>query len=267
MVDIATLARQLRRRKLAPRTALRYAHLLADADRWCTERGSPLGAAAVELVEQWAETTTRSAAVRAQVRGALLHYWAVSERLDLVPLVRVPKKAAMVCKALDEGDTRILAKAARARGDGPGLAVAIGLYLGLRREEIATLRWDNFRGRWVHVVGKGERERKVPLHPVVAELLGAHPRRGPYLFPGQGRRAHASPATIWHWVRLVGEEAGVGRVHPHILRHTCLAAANDGTGDLRSTQSFAGHARPETTAGYTRTTAKRLWAIVDALDF
>ena len=51
------------------------------------------------------------------------------------------------------------------------------------------------------------------------------------------------------------------------LRHTAIATANDRTGDLRAAQEFARHARPETTAIYTRATAKRLWEALLALDY
>jgi len=56
-------------------------------------------------------------------------------------------------------------------------------------------------------------------------------------------------------------------VRPHELRHTALATALDRTKDLRAVMTFAGHARPETTAGYTRTTRKRLEAVVAAIDY
>ena len=69
------------------------------------------------------------------------------------------------------------------------------------------------------------------------------------------------------WLAELAERAGAGHVHPHALRHTCLATINDETGDLRTTQEFAGHARIESTVGYTRSTKSRLQAAVAALNF
>lgn len=46
-----------------------------------------------------------------------------------------------------------------------------------------------------------------------------------------------------------------------------LATANDNTGDLRAVQSFAGHAKPETTSLYTRANARRLAAVVASIDY
>ena len=61
-------------------------------------------------------------------------------------------------------------------------------------------------------------------------------------------------ATIWTWTSQVAEAAGLGHVQTHRLRHTSLTTALDNTKDLRSVMEFARHSRPQTTAGYTRTT-------------
>lgn len=205
---------------------------------------------------------------RKGLRSALKHYWEFVAR-DRPPLraIRVPPKPEMVCRALDEDDARILAKAARATGGLQGFAVALGLYAALRREEIATLRWDCFgEDGWMTVQGKGEKTRTIPVHPVVSEMCQALPRAGVFMFPGRFDH-HVNPATIWQWIRELADEAGVGKVKPHQLRHTCLATQNDNTGDLRSVQHFAGHSRPETTSGYTRSTRRRLAAVVASLDY
>ena len=53
----------------------------------------------------------------------------------------------------------------------------------------------------------------------------------------------------------------------HRLRHTALTVANDTLGDLRAVQTFARHASPAQTAGYTRTRADRLRDVSDSLDY
>jgi integrase/recombinase XerC len=142
----------------------------------------------------------------------------------------------------------------------------LGLYQAMRREEIASARWDAVDGDWITVVGKGAKTRTIPLHPVIREALAASTRSGPYVFPGR-LSGHISPASIWNWVRAVAEEAGVGPVRPHWLRHTALATANDVTKDLRTVQHLAGHARSTTTEGYTRASKSRLQEAVQALDY
>jgi integrase len=59
----------------------------------------------------------------------------------------------------------------------------------------------------------------------------------------------------------------VDNVTPHRLRHTSLSTAQDNTGNLRAVMAFARHARPETTMGYTRTTARQLMSVMEAIDY
>ena len=158
------------------------------------------------------------------------------------------------------------------RGDREGLAVLFGLYAGLRRAEIASLRWRQIDAGWVTVLGKGDVERSIPLHPVILEALGGlsscveAPQGRDWIFPGRfGGPTH--PTTVWGWVRTIAESAGLGPIATHVLRHTALAVANDNTHDLRAVQELAGHARPETTAGYTRVRGQRLEATVRAITY
>lgn len=253
---------------LAPRTAKLYARTLLAAQRWCAERNLDLATLPPLQVAEYAATKPLSHSTRILLRTALRHYWEHVGRPD-PPLraIRVPPEPQHVCRALDEGDARILAKAARARRDRPGLAVVLGLYQAMRREEIATLPWSSLRDEgFLRIVGKGAKERRIPLHRVVADALSWFPREGEFVFPGRFG-GPVIPATIWIWVREVSEEAGVPTVAPHVLRHTSLATANDNTGDLRSVQHFAGHSKPETTSVYTRASARRLAAVVASLDY
>ncbi len=253
---------------LAPKTARLYARNIVAAESWCAGQLLDLATVKPEQVVDLANTKPLTHSSRTILRASLRHYWEHVERDD-PPLraVRVPPAPRQVCRALEEDDARILAKAARARRDRKGLAVILGLYGAMRREEIATMPWAWLRDPgYVRVFGKGAKERCIPLHPVAAQALTWVPRTCSYVFPGR-YGGHVSPATIWAWVREVSEDAGVPMVPPHVLRHTSLATANDNTGDLRAVQAFAGHAKPETTAGYTRANGRRLAAVVASLDY
>jgi integrase/recombinase XerD len=253
---------------LAPKTARLYARNILAAESWCAARGLDLATLPGEQVVELAASKPLSHSSRTILRAALRHYWERAGR-DAPPLraIRVPPEPTHACRALEEDDARILAKAARARGDRKGLAVILGLYQALRREEIATLPWSAMREEgWLRVVGKGSKERRIPLHPITAEALAWVPEACDFVFPGRFG-GPVTPATIWAWVREVSEEAGAPMIPPHVLRHTSLATANDGTGDLRAVQAFACHSKPETTSRYTRATARRLAAVVSSLDY
>lgn len=273
-VDLEACADHLYGTGLATRTVRAYLLVIRRVDAWCEARRLELAElSATELRRLVDGHWPRSYASRRQLRAALGHYWAhVGRPAPPLRAVPVPQRPDLVCRALEPGEAAALDSRARQRGDAAGLAVLLGLYLGLRREEIAQLRWGDFAPGLtsVTVTGKGGRVGTLPVHPVLAEALGAF--RGvdtadpSWIFPGRFGTG-ANPATIWSWVRDVAGEAGLTAVPPHRLRHTCLATANDATGDLRAVQAYARHSRPETTAGYTRATAKRLHQVMLSLDY
>ena len=220
-----------------------------------------------DLVD-YADTRPNTPAVRAHLRSALRHYWKWQDTLGWPDAIRVPTPAPMVCKAHEPDDARAMVKTAIGWWR-EGTAVLAGAYLALRNEEIASMRWDGFDTGmgWYTLVGKGNRTRTLPVHPVLADELGGRQNGSLYVFEGRFT-GHVTHAAIWNWVTKVAKEAGIEEhVFPHRLRHTALATANDNTGNLRAVQSFAGHARPETTSGYTRTTATRLREVSDSLDY
>lgn len=267
----ADLRSELIVRGLGPRTVRSYCYIVWSADKWFEERGLSLARALPEQIAAYADTKPLTHSSRLSLKCALRHYWDIA-RHPRPPLgaIRVPPEPQGVSKALDDEDAHHLAAAARARRDRPGLAVVIGLYAGLRREELASLPWSAFdvEEGYMTVTGKGSKQRTIPMHPAIVEALAAVPHTDAvYVFPGRKLGSPVSTATIWAWVRLVAEEAGLPPVPPHVLRHQCLSTANDRTGDLRAVQALAGHAKPETTAGYTRASRKRLLEAVASLDY
>ena len=220
-----------------------------------------------DLVE-YAETRPNTPAIRSHLRTALRHYWQWQDVNGWPDAIRVPTPGLMVCKALTPEDVHSMVKTAIGWWR-EGTAVLAMAYLALRNQEIASMRWDGFDSNlgWYTLVGKGNRTRTLPVHPVMIDELRGHRSDSPYVFKGRFS-GHVSHATIWNWTTMVAKEAGVDEhVWPHRLRHTALATANDNTGNLRAVQSFAGHSRPETTAGYTRTTQTRLREVSDSLDY
>jgi integrase/recombinase XerD len=255
---------------LAQRSVVEYVHELARARRWFAEKGHDLATAPPSVVGAYANTRAPSWSTRKMVRASLAHYWEMTGRRNApVRAIRVPPKPRGRCRALQEGDTITLAEAARTRGDDPGLAVALMLYAGLRRAEVATLRWECFDAdfRWMTIQGKFDIESTIPVHGRLRPmLLEKGPATG-WIFPGRFAGRPSTGARIWNWVALVAREAGLSEVTPHRLRHAAVATVNDNTGDLRAAQDFARHADPRTTAIYTRTTERRLKAAVDAIDY
>ena len=121
--------------------------------------------------------------------------------------------------------------------------------------------------RLVRVIGKGNKERIVPIGRSAVEALRRYLSRGrPYL----DRRfraelflnAKGGPLTragAFLILRKLADKAGLepGRVHPHLLRHSFATHLLEGGADLRSVQEMLGHADLATTEVYTHVTDKR----------
>jgi integrase/recombinase XerD len=260
---------------LAPRTAYLYARMVDRAVPLLAERGTDLAACSAVDLAAICDRFPKSHSQRQMLRSALVAAWEILERPDPpVRALRVPPRPRGRCRALSEDGARQLERAAWALQDERcGLAVLIGLYSGLRRAEIARVRWDDVvddehgRPQWFRVRGKGDVEADVPIHPILAGVLERNRRATGYLFRGRQLGQPVSPATIWEWVRQVAAYAGMAPVRTHVLRHTALAEANDRTGDLRAVQELARHTSPDVTAIYTRVKSERLIQVVSAIDY
>ncbi len=150
---------------------------------------------------------------------------------------------------------------------------------GLRVAEACGLDLDQLaRGdRTVRVVGKGRKERIVPLGRKAGAALDAwlavrgalgHPRTRfvdahAVFLSTRGRRLNARAVQLL--VRRYGL-AGAGRadLHPHALRHTCATHLLDGGADLRAIQEMLGHASLSTTQRYTHVSVAHLLKVYDA---
>jgi site-specific recombinase XerD len=135
------------------------------------------------------------------------------------------------------------------------------LYSGLRSAEVLGLdvRDADIGGRWVRVMGKGGKERRVPLDAEVAGviqtyLLAERPdTSSPRLFvvskgPNRGQPLTAAGLrTIFRYHRqLTGVSAG----HPHALRHTFGTALAEAGVDLAVMQALLGHDHVDSAAAY-----------------
>jgi integrase len=266
--DTTEFSRYLRRLGMSPRTVALYARTLRGLDRRCRELGTSAAELDLPELDELLVALPTSRSSRMLHRSTLRHFWAYSGRIDPpVGAIIVPPKPRHHCRAMDEHAALVLERGARDAGYPKGLAVLLGLYAALRRAEICALRWDSIDADgWLTLTGKGGVRATIPLHQVLRDAL-VDDGPGEFVFPGLGGKGHVSPATVWNWTREIARAAGLAGVTPHVLRHTALATALDRNKDLRAVQDLARHRSPETTALYTRTTVRRLRAVVDAIDY
>ena len=141
---------------------------------------------------------------------------------------------------------------------------------GLRVSELTGLDTDrlDLPGLQVRVIGKGNRERRVPMGEEARERIHrylAGPRAAwtagrptPAVFVSQ-RGDRLTRESVWRMVRHWAEVAKVpGRVSPHTFRHSFATHLLEGGADLRVVQTLLGHASISTTQLYTHLTGERL---------
>ncbi len=148
---------------------------------------------------------------------------------------------------------------------------------GLRVGEAAALDvrdLDLHRGE-VRVMGKGGKERVVPLPAAARESLGEYldARRAPgflaeplfpSLRPRDGRARRLGTRDIRRILKARARQVGIAdRVHPHRLRHSYATHLLDMGADLREIQELLGHASLSTTEKYTAVSAERLIEVYD----
>lgn len=141
---------------------------------------------------------------------------------------------------------------------------------GLRLAELAGLHVRDLDpiGETVRVIGKGSRERIVPVGSLALEALSHYRHQagitnGPlFINKSRTRLGHRS---IWLLLKNYVREAGLpATLSPHKLRHSFATHLLDNGADLRSVQSLLGHASLSTTQIYTHVTTERLKRAYDA---
>jgi integrase/recombinase XerD len=190
-----------------------------------------------------------------------------------------PKLGRPLPKGLSEADVEALLAAPNV--DKPlGLRDRAMLELlyatGLRITELVTLRVSmvNVRQGVVRVIGKGGRERLVPIGDEALAWLGRYVAEGrpaltrgaptDLLFPSQ-RAREMTRQTFWHAIKKYVALAGIVRnVSPHTLRHAFATHLINHGADLRAVQMMLGHADLSTTQIYTHVAQSRLKAVHSA---
>ena len=137
---------------------------------------------------------------------------------------------------------------------------------GLRVSELVSLQLEQFGDAAMpslHVIGKGRRERILPLWQDTARArwrwIAVRPKTGdPQLFLNAGGRAMTRSGFEYilrkHAAVAATAEPSIAgkRVTPHILRHSCAMHTLQATGDVRKVSLWLGHASVQTTEMYLR---------------
>jgi site-specific recombinase XerD len=184
---------------------------------------------------------------------------------DVLTLPKLPKHLP---RPIPEDELHAVLDAARPK---MRAMLTLAAYAGLRCAEIAAMCWEDLHrdagGTYIHVHGKGDRERTVEVGQVVIKALQAHGirTRGPVFWGYEARPmdARSVSSSINRYLKLQGLE-----ITAHQLRHRYGVIGYQLSHDLRLIQQNLGHSSPATTAIYTRPAADagaRLAELMDAI--
>jgi integrase/recombinase XerD len=263
--------------RLAPRTVEAYRRDLIALSGFLGH--APSKATREEIERYVAELRAKGLAATtiarrlAAVRSFFRHQVLIGAREDNPAVdIGLPRRARRLPRTLSPGEAERLVEAASGTGprDLRDRALVELLYgAGLRVSEAVGLERGgvDLEERLVRSIGKGGKERIVPLGRSAADALRRYVSRGrPYLDrrhrPELFLNAQGGPLTragAFLILRRLAEKAGLepSRIHPHLLRHSFATHLLEGGADLRSVQEMLGHADLATTELYTHVTDRR----------
>lgn len=270
-------------RRLSSHTVSAYRSDLTDLARFLARGGSSLREAAYPLLRRWlAHLTTRGYAASSVARKAasVRTFYRFAARRGSIQtnpatLLLSPKLAQRLPAVLREDAAAELVEAPDGDDEWSlrDRAILELLYgSGLRVSELCGLDVDDVdlgRGR-LRVLGKGSKERDLPVGDMAAEALAA------YLSGARGATAPegaADPSLFFNRrkkrigvrdVRALVEKyrrraLGDRRASPHTLRHSFATHLMEGGADIRAVQELLGHASLAVTQRYTHVSRRRLF--------
>ena len=268
-------------RGLSPNTLAAYRADLTALTRWLTAhrvlvtrttRGDVLGfiASRVEAGARPRSTARQLSSFRRFFRF-LVREGAAAD--DPTAQIAMPKIGRSLPKSLTEAEVESLL-AAPAVGDPLGHRDRTMLEMlyatGLRVSELVNLKHSqvNTNQGVIRIVGKGNRERLIPLGDEAVRWLGEFvqgprteillERQTDYLFPTR-RGDRMTRQAFWHIIKRYARKAGVQReLSPHTLRHAFATHLLNRGADLRVVQMLLGHSDLSTTQIYTHVARERM---------
>jgi integrase/recombinase XerD len=263
--------------RLAPRTVEAYRRDLAHLSGWLGR--SPSDASSDDLAAYVAQlradglAPTTIARRLAAVRAFFRHEVLLGARSDNpAASVELPKRRRKLPRTLSPSEVERLLDAAAGTTPAAFRDRALGELLygaGLRVGEAVALDRQSvdLEHRLVRCIGKGDKERVVPIGREAVEALRIYLARGRPFLERRNRQelflnargGALTRAGVFLILRRMAEKAGLEpeRIHPHLLRHSFATHLLEGGADLRAVQEMLGHADLATTELYTHVSDRR----------
>jgi integrase/recombinase XerD len=274
-------------RRMSANTVESYARDLGLLADFAHKRDTPVEALQRQDLEGFVRTLMSSglaprsvARAVATIRG-FYRFLAIERKQDgsAADDLRPPRAWAALPKflSLEEVD-RLLAQPdpSTPRGLRDKALIEVLYATGLRVSELVALRAGdlNLDEGYLTCIGKGDKQRMVPLGHEAAEWVRRYIREGrsgllrkkssPWLFVNARDGGALSRVGFWKVLKQYGIKAGLSRdLSPHVLRHSFATHLLERGADLRMIQLMLGHADLSTTQIYTHVLEARLRAVYD----
>ncbi|MAS84049.1 MAG: site-specific tyrosine recombinase XerD [Legionellales bacterium] len=267
-------------RGLSKNTLFAYRSDISKYARWLQNQGINITKAGPQNILAYLASTenksTRTVARNLSSLRRLYEYLSKEDKVKQNPIknVEAPRLGRSLPKSLTENEVESLLDAPNTNQplglrDKTMLEILYGT--GLRVSELITLTLHqiNLRQGVVRVMGKGNKERLVPLGEISTEWLEKYLAHGrneilgennstDTLFPSR-RGKSMTRQTFWHIVKRHAIVAGIKKsISPHMLRHAFATHLINHGADLRVVQMLLGHSDISTTQIYTHVARERL---------
>lgn len=214
------------------------------------------------------------------VRG-FFRFMAVEKRLGQSPAddLRSPRAWPALPRFLDLDEVdRLLAQpdTTTPRGLRDKALIEVVYATGMRVTELVSIRPAdlNLDDGYISCIGKGDKERIVPVGQEAVEWVRRYLREGrsrllrnrtsPWVFVNARDGGPLSRVGFWKILKEYGIKAGITRdISPHVLRHSFATHLLERGADLRAIQAMLGHADLSTTQIYTHVLEARLRSVYD----
>lgn len=270
-------------RAVSPNTLAAYQHdLMLLGDFLATQHKELLEASPADLQDFLTDLLHRGYSARTQARRlsglrefyrfAYSEDWIKENPTDYLQSPRLPHSLP---KYLTESEVMRLLKGAKETNERLYTLLEVLYAGGMRVSELVGLPLNHFfpNERHLFIVGKGGRERLVPLNSHACEALkewifhlqNSQKRPTKWLFPSYAHAGHLTRDGFFKELKKLALSLGIypEKVSPHVFRHSFASHLVAHEADLRSVQKLLGHADISTTEIYTHILPDRLKKTVE----
>ena len=260
---------------LSANTRDAYEHDVERFTEWCESEGRDVLTTDLALLHQYTEAlyATDAAAssiarmlcgVRSFFRFLQLDGMIEQDPSELLESPRLPRHLPTVLTVEEIDRIKAAINLEKPEGQRDHCIIEVLYSCGLRVSEVCSLRLSDLflTEGFIRVIGKGNKQRIVPISPAAIEEIGwwldirrtvdVIPEDEDILFVSLTRRKHLTRMAVFRNIRLYAERAEISKeVSPHTFRHSFATHLLEGGASLRAIQMMLGHEKISTTEIYT----------------